>query len=190
MEKMDLGDRMKMYEGRETGRRVMPGLPICARIDGRAFHTFTRGLARPYDERLTECMVETARFLVQETGAVIGYTQSDEITLLFYTQEPGSQHFFGGKIQKMVSVLASAATCQFAKQMQDKLPEKADSLVMFDCRVWGVPTLEEACNVLVWRELDATRKQHSNGGFCGLQPPPTPREEPISYAGVVVPKGN
>ena len=72
-----LAERMKLYEGAEAGRRLMPLLPALARLDGRAFHTFVRGLAKPVDERLSDLMIDTATFLVRETHATVGYTQSD-----------------------------------------------------------------------------------------------------------------
>ena len=74
------GDRMKMYEGIEAQRAFMPGLPICVRIDGRAFHTFTSGMKRPYDKAMADAMIDTMKYLVEQTNACIGYTQSDEIT--------------------------------------------------------------------------------------------------------------
>lgn len=157
MSRDDFGDRMKQYEGAETQRMLMPMLPVCVRIDGRGFSRYTRDLPRPYDERLVRCMVDTTRFLVQESSACVGYTQSDEISLILYTADPKTQLFFNGKIQKLVSVLASAATVKFASLVREHMPEKADKLAMFDCRVWSVPNLAEASNVLLWRELDATR---------------------------------
>ena len=65
----DLGDRMKLYEGMEAGRRLMPRLPCVARIDGRSFSTFARDLAKPYDPRLSRLMIETTRHLVRESNA-------------------------------------------------------------------------------------------------------------------------
>ena len=79
----ELGDRMKLYEQAEAGRRVTPLLPICIRLDGRGFSQWTRGLARPFDARLSDLMVETTRKLVEETGALVGFTQSDEIDAAF-----------------------------------------------------------------------------------------------------------
>lgn len=75
-----LGNRMKLYERQYGGIRLLDLLPVCARMDGRAFHTFTAGLKRPYDEGLQRLMIETTKFLVAETGACIGYTQSDGAT--------------------------------------------------------------------------------------------------------------
>lgn len=153
----DLGDRMKSYEAAESSRHLMPLLPICVRIDGRSFSRWTRDLNRPYDEGLVQCMIETTRFLVEESNAAIGYTQSDEISLVLLQTSFHSQPFFNGKVQKLASVLASAATAKFQEQVAIHLPQKVGQLAMFDCRVWNVPSLEEAANALLWRELDATR---------------------------------
>src|SRR5689334_13453825 len=95
---LSLEDRMKLYEHLEVGRRLMPRLPACARIDGRTFHRFTHGLARPFDERLSRLMIEVLRFLVQETGAPIGYTQSDEFSLVWYAENERKEIFFGGRV--------------------------------------------------------------------------------------------
>ena len=109
----DLGDRMKVYEAAETGRRFTPLLPVYARIDGRCFSTFTDGLDRPFDDRLSRAMVETVKYLVGETYARIGYTQSDEISLVWQQARYDSEMLFGGKVQKLVSVLAAMATAKF-----------------------------------------------------------------------------
>lgn len=153
----DIDDRMKMYEGIEAGRRFMPLVPVVARIDGKCFSKFTKGLKRPYDDRFSALMVAVTHNLVEETGACMGYTQSDEITLVWYSDSIKSQIFFDGRIQKMVSVLAGMATAHFTALMPDMLPAKKGELPTFDCRVWTVPTLVEGANVFVWREQDATR---------------------------------
>lgn len=159
-------DRMKLYEGAEAGRRLMPLLPVLARIDGRRFSRFTADLARPYDERLSRLMVATTHALVREANARIGYTQSDEITLVMHSDQHESQVYFDGRVQKMVSHLAAHATAVFNLLLPEYLPEKAArrtvaALPSFDCRVWNVPSLTEAVNVLVWRESDATRNSLS-----------------------------
>lgn len=149
----DFGNRMKGYELAETGRRLDPQMPIYARIDGRAFSTFTRGMARPFDLRMTEAMIGTMRFLVEETHARIGYTQSDEISLVWLAA-PGSDTFFSGKVQKMVSVLASMAAAKFATVIPS---EFADRLPHFDCRVFQLPSRDEAANAFLWRAMDARK---------------------------------
>lgn len=157
-----LGDRMKAYENVEAGRRVMPLLPVLARIDGRSFSAFTRGLARPFDERLSRLMVETTRFLVTEADARCGYTQSDEISLAWYTDDPTSQIFFDGRVCKMTSQLAALASVYFNRRLPEFLPiEYAERMPTFDARVWTVPTLAEAANCFLWREWDATKNSVS-----------------------------
>src|SRR5438552_1942629 len=157
-----LGDRMKQYESAEAGRRLMPLLPALARLDGRAFHSFVRGLERPYDKRLSDLMIDTATFLVRETNADVGYTQSDEITLAWHSDNHDTQIFFDGRIQKMTSMLAALGSAHFNRRLPAYLSgEYAERLPLFDARVWSVPTLEEAANTFLWRELDATKNSVS-----------------------------
>jgi tRNA(His) 5'-end guanylyltransferase len=157
-----LAERMKAYELAESGRRLMPLLPAIARLDGRAFHTFVRGLAKPFDQRLSELMIDTATFLLRETNANVVYTQSDEITLVWIVDEYDSQIFFDCRVQKMTSMLASLCSAYFNRRLPSYLPsEFAERMPVFDCRVWNVPTLEEAANTLLWRELDATKNSIS-----------------------------
>jgi len=159
--KDDLGDRMKMLEGIEAGRRFLPLLPICVRLDGKCFSSFTRGMKRPFDSVMSDMMVETTKFLVEETNACIGYTQSDEISLILYSDTYKSQVFFDGIIQKLVSVLASLATAKFLTLVMGKMPDKVKELPVFDCRVWTVPNKEEAVASILWREFDSTKNSIS-----------------------------
>lgn len=152
-----LGDRMKQYESAETGRRLMPGLPVIVRLDGRSFHTFTKDMPRPFFAPMSRCMIETARHLVKETHPVFAYTQSDEITLVFYDPDPLQEMIFGGRIQKMTSVLAGIATAKFNQQVVANMPEKADRLPVFDARVFNVPTLEEAAQCILFRTVDCQK---------------------------------
>jgi tRNA(His) guanylyltransferase len=155
---MDLADRMKRYEEIGAGQRLLPNLPVCVRLDGKAFHQWTRGLKRPYDERLYRLFDDTTKFLVQASAAVIGYAQSDEISLILYNNgKADAEIFFDGRIAKLTSVLASMATAKFNALVPSILPEKRERLALFDCRVWTVPSEQEAVNCLLWRELDATR---------------------------------
>ena len=161
MDRTDLGDRMKSYERRYAGVRALPGLPVCARIDGKRFSRFTHGLARPYDERLSRLMVEVTTQLVRDTSACIGYTQSDEITLVLWAKSERSSIYCDGRIQKLTSILASMASVHFNRLLGDYIPEKAGQLAFFDCRVWELPSRAEAVNVLVWREMDASKNSIS-----------------------------
>jgi len=152
------GDRMKQYESPTTSRVAFKGLPIVARLDGKAFHTFTKGLKRPYDTRLTELMVALTKELVDRYGASCGYTQSDEISLVWYVEANSvSDYPFGGRLQKLESLLASFAGAYFNKMLASYLPEKVDAIPTFDCRAFVVPTLLEAVNTLIWRQQDCTK---------------------------------
>jgi tRNA(His) 5'-end guanylyltransferase len=122
----------------------MRGLPLLARLDGRAFHTFTRDLPRPYAPGMSALMIETTRYLVAEMNARVGYTQSDEISLAWY--EPSSsatEYPFDGRYQKLASVLAGMASARFCQLLPTHLPSKVGTTPHFDCRVWQVPSLDE-----------------------------------------------
>lgn len=153
-----LGDRMKGYEARESERRFLPMLPVYARIDGRNFSAFTRDMQRPYDERMVECMIRTTEALIEETHARIGYTQSDEISLVWQADRADSSIFFDHRAAKMTSVLASYATAIFAGEVAYHLgPLYTARRPHFDCRVFQLPTRAEAANAFLWREQDAMK---------------------------------
>ncbi len=155
------GDRMKLYESQTTGIRLIPKLHVIARLDGKGFSKFTKGLKRPYDERLSKLMIETTKYLVKETNSNCGYTQSDEITLMWYTDRIDSQIYFDGRLFKMLSDLSAMASVFFNRKLSEYLPEKVDKMPRFDARVYVVPTLEEAVNSFLWREQDATKNSIS-----------------------------
>ena len=113
----ELGTRIKQYEAQTTHRYLMPGLPVYARIDGRAFHTFCRGLKKPFCYELVETMQEVTKFLVEETHAQLGYVQSDEISLCWLDMDKAP---FDGKLHKLESVLASLATSKFVNYIYEK----------------------------------------------------------------------
>lgn len=156
----EFGDRMKMYENKE---RFIPLLPIVIRLDGKKFSKWTKGLNRPYDDRMSSLMSETTRLLVKETNAKIGYTQSDEITLVLYSDNHKSSVFFDGKKQKIISVVSSLCTGIFNNLRNDYIPEKK-KLAYFDCRAYNVPTKQEAANAVLWREQDATKNSIQMAG--------------------------
>lgn len=142
---MDLGDRIKFYE---SNSRFIPTLPVIARIDGRNFHSYTKNAEKPFDGKLQNLFNETVKALMASSGAKLGYTQSDEISLCFIGDWV-SRIYFDGKVQKLVSCLASEATFYF-----NNIAEKP---AMFDCRCFQVPSLMEAANYFIWREQDAVR---------------------------------
>lgn len=117
MKKIDaLGERMKRYEY-VTRNYLTRRVPAIIRLDGKAFHTFTRGFQKPFDEILVKTMQQTMRYLCENIqGCVLGYTQSDEITLVLIDyQKLDSDSWFGYNIQKCASVAASMATMVFNK---------------------------------------------------------------------------
>lgn len=156
-----LGDRIKGYENQTCGIKLLPLIPVICRLDGKGFSKFTKGLKRPFDERLSKLMVDTTKYLVKETNANCGYTQSDEITLVWYTDKVNSSIYFDGRFFKMVSDLAAMCSVYFNRELPNRIPEKKDLMPRFDARVFNVPTPGEAVNCFLWRELDATKNSIS-----------------------------
>ena len=113
----DLGTRMKTFYEQIPKTKLMRRMPVMIRIDGKAFHIFTRGFQRPFDEILIKTMQETTKYLCENIqGCVLGYTQSDEISLVLVDyQRFETSAWFGYEIQKMCSIVASMATMAFNK---------------------------------------------------------------------------
>ncbi|MDE1407038.1 hypothetical protein FDF40_03815 [Clostridium sporogenes] len=153
------GDRMKGYEN--TYRMKLPKrMPIIIRIDGKSFHTYTRGLEKPFDRYLTYAMWETCKYLAQNImGCKLAYTQSDEISLLLTNYDKlTTESWFDNNLQKIVSVSASLATAKFNEIMREEYPEK--QFALFDARAWVLPK-DEVCNYFLWRQQDATKNSIS-----------------------------
>lgn len=157
----ELGNRMKSYERIETEQKFRPNSILYVRLDGRGFSKFTKGLKRPYDERLSNLMIDTTKYLVDEFNCVVGYCQSDEISLII-KNDYGSPCIFEGKKQKLISTLAASCTAFFNRNL-DYIPEKMNTnrLPTFDCRIFEVPNKCEAVNALLWREKDAIKNSVS-----------------------------
>lgn len=184
--KDSLGDRMKTYEA-VSKTHLMRRTPVVVRLDGKAFHTFTRGLDKPFDYNFTEIMQKTMLKLCENVqGCVLGYTQSDEITLVLVDyQKRDSMAWFDDEVQKIVSVSAALATMYFNKYLTE-IVEDFDSEIadadysipaahnykrnvelynrwedkqfkaLFDSRAFNLPHWE-VVNNLIWRQQDATR---------------------------------
>lgn len=152
MVKEALGRRMKEnYEYRT--RLLLPRRTYTiVRLDGRAFHTYTQGLDRPYDHPFMIDMGITARYLCEQVaGCRFAYTQSDEISLLLTDfTTPQTEAWFDGNQQKIVSVTASLATAKFNELRRGKLAG-------FDSRAFTIPDPVEVGNYFVWRQQDAMR---------------------------------
>lgn len=159
-----LGDRLKQLEQMEAGRAVDNRKPLMCRLDGRSFHTFTKGLERPYDKRLSDLMVDTTKFLVEHTCAKLGYCQSDEISLywdLDSEAHPLAQYLFRGKYQKIASITAGMASGFFNKELEKRIPEKSHLVPVFDSRVWNVEDARDVYLNFLWRREDAVKNSIS-----------------------------
>lgn len=152
--KDSLGNRIKSdFEDRTRFSLVRRSYQVL-RLDGKAFHTYTKNCARPFDEQLMADMDEVAKKLCSQIqGAKFAYTQSDEITIVFTDLDtPETDLWFDGNIQKISSVAASMATAYF-----NALRKDYPAMAFFDCRVFSVPVLPEVLNTLLWRQMDATK---------------------------------
>lgn len=156
MDKTSLGDRMKGYEG-VASATLIRRMPVIMRIDGKAFHTWTKGITEPFDENLKNLFVKTTESFVGDAqNAVFAYHQSDEVSVFFKDWETfETDAWFSNKIQKMTSVGASMFTAYFNEYRKDfGLSDK--KVAMFDCRVFNLPK-EEVVNYFIWRQQDMTR---------------------------------
>lgn len=160
MDFQTLGDWCKWLEKNFSNELMIPTLPVIIRFDGNNFHNWTKGLEKPFDKNLTELMIETTKFLVQETNAIVGYTQSDEITLLLYSSDRKNPIYNDGKKQKIVSKLTGKCVSFFNEKRLELLPNH-NRIANFDCRIYQTPTLHDACVQLLWRENDATKNSIS-----------------------------
>jgi len=165
---MKLGPRMKEYES-VTKSILMNKTPAILRIDGKAFHTWTKGMKLPFDERMVVLMGHTMKTLVNEIqGAVFAYAQSDEISILLRNYDSvDTESWFGGKIQKMVSVAASIATASFNDHIVRCYPTDGFKLAYFDARISNIPHFE-VCNYFIWRQQDAIRNSIRSLGHAVL----------------------
>lgn len=182
MDRSDLGDRMKGYEN-VSRNYLTRRMPVIIRLDGKSFHTFTRGMKRPFDEVLTKTMQDTMKYLCENIqGCVLGYTQSDEISLVLVDyKQLNSSAWFDNNIQKMVSISASLATMSFNNCFHinagnyyssndfdfDKIYQSVyyskTGKALFDSRAFNVPK-EDVCNCLIWRQQDAVRNSIQSVG--------------------------
>ena len=156
----NLGDWCKFLEKNFSPEIMIPTLPVVIRLDGNNFHTWTKGLKRPFDADLTNLMIDTTKFLVQEINALVGYCQSDEITLILYSDDRKSSIYNDGKKQKILSKLTGKCVSHFNETRKKYLPNH-NKVANFDCRVYQTPTLHDACVQLLWRENDATKNSIS-----------------------------
>ena len=181
----ELSIRMKTFYEQIPKIKLIRRMPVIIRLDGKAFHTFTKGFKKPFDEILIKTMQETTKYLCENIqGCVLGYTQSDEISLLLVDYKKlNSDAWFDYEVQKMCSIAASMVTMIFNKELIKNIKEydiKCSSMIqyvelqklhndyikelnkavekgaMFDARCFNIPK-EEVTNYIYWRQLDASR---------------------------------
>jgi tRNA(His) 5'-end guanylyltransferase len=180
----ELGKRMKENYEQISKYKLTRRLPVIIRIDGKAFHTFTRGFKKPFDEIFIKSMQNTMKFLCENIqGAVFAYTQSDEISILLCDYKRlNSAAWFDNEVQKMCSISASMATLEFNRKFlsliyenrktddktyQESLHKAFQKGAMFDSRCFTIPESEVA-NYFYWRQLDATRNSIEMVGHCNF----------------------
>lgn len=159
METQTLGERMKMWE--HVHRYVVDADDyVLLRLDGKAFHSYTKGLDRPFDKGLMAAMDSTMKSLCDEIqGVRLGYCQSDEISLLITRGEEKSELWMGGVEAKMLSLSAAIASTSFNRARQHQGFDRKPAL--FDSRVWTLPNTDEGLddveNYFIWRQRDAIK---------------------------------
>ena len=179
---MRLGERMKMYE-HVWRHKLIRRMPVIIRVDGKAVHTFTKGLNKPFDDIFMDAMQATAEYLVKEIqGCKFAYVQSDEISLLLTDYETyDTEAWFDNNIQKMVSIVAAKASVFFNQRFSlnsidynirskqegtydrvysNKLLEAGSMLPVFDARAFNLDK-DEVCNYFIWRQEDCIKNSIS-----------------------------
>ena len=182
MDTSDLANRMKEYEKRNQ-YYLQKRIRVAIRVDGRSFHTFTKGFKRPFDDILMKSMQETAKYMCENIqGAKFAYVQSDEITIILIDYDTlETDCWFNYRTDKLCSIAASMATMIFNKIFKEKVEnfieeggafslaqlnynqmkmepylKAIEKGAMFDARCFNIPK-EEVTNLIYWRQLDATR---------------------------------
>ena len=182
MDNTALAKRMKKYYEEVPKTRLIRRMPVCIRLDGKAFHTFLKGFKKPFDDTFVKTMQDTMRYLCQNIqGCVLGYSQSDEISLILIDyQKLTTSAWFDYNVQKICSVSSSMATLAFNKLLKNTVDEyrfskwdgilkyedgeneyiktllrAVDEGAMFDSRCFNIPK-EEVANLIFWRQFDAS----------------------------------
>lgn len=151
-----LGDRMKRYEA-VYNQKAVRRTPLVIRVDGKAFHTFTRGCEKPFDQHLINSMVHAAAKTAEKMqGFKVGYVQSDEATFVLTDYDDlKTSAWFDYKVQKICSIAAAYMSVYFnGYYFNGRLT--TDNLAVFDARVFSVPK-EEVANAILWRMQDWSR---------------------------------
>lgn len=181
-EKDKLGTRMKAYEAVPKNYLTI-GTPKIIRLDMRAGHTFCKKFNRPFDEVFSQSMIYATQVLCEKiSGVVMGYTESDEISLVINDSniKGGNDCFFNGNVEKMVSISSSICTLAFNKkycELVDAMTDDNDKKVVyeeklwtaqFDSRAFCLPNIMEVHNYVLWRQQDATKNSVRMVGYANF----------------------
>lgn len=166
MDKTSLGDRMKEYEA-VSDVAMMKRVPVVVRLDGKGFSRLTKRLKldKPFDVRFLTAMADTMVSVASKVqGCVVGYTQSDEISLVLINYRSlDAEPYFGNRVLKIASITSSMATARFNRRLVQLMPDgltgtdSEDIEAYFDSRPFTVPDATEAMNELIWRQQDCVR---------------------------------
>jgi tRNA(His) guanylyltransferase len=150
---------MKEYE-LVWKQRLPRRLPLIIRVDGRAFHSYLKNNIKPFDHQFVKDMGFVAKALCEQIqGAQLAYHQSDEISIVVQDyQNEHSQPWFGGELQKIVSLSAAIATSE--------LQSRRDGRPLFDSRAFVLPNMQEVYNYLLWRQRDAVKNSVSMAAYA------------------------
>lgn len=146
------------FEKAHTGPDIDYSLPLVARLEGQAFTAFTKSLKQPFDERFANLMGDVTKALIAQHDAIVGYTQTNEITLMWAPVRAKYPLDSQTRFQRMASLLAGTASAKFNRLLVSALPEKESAMPIFDCHVWNVPSIDDALDTLIWREKNAISK--------------------------------
>lgn len=173
----ELGDRVKAFESKANAEQFDPHSFILARVDGRAFHTFTKGMAKPYDDMVFTAMIGATIAVSADLKPRLAFVQSDEATFCWHYPKREQVQMcelpFNGRVQKLCSLLAGAFSSAFLDTcVRQDAPRylELNRVPVFDCRVWDVPTYKDQVDAFTWREKDAVKNAVSSAA-CTIATP-------------------
>ena len=182
MDKTTIGDRMKNNYENITRYYLTRRMPVIIRVDGRSFHTFTKGFKKPFDDILVKTMQYTMKYLCENIqGCVLGYTQSDEISLVLTDYaEITTDAWFGNNLQKMCSVSASMATMAFNKYFAQEVDRWGAETFGYEWYEGGTND-PEVINTPEWKLAGTYSKVIDNGAMFDARAFNIPKEEVCNY---------
>jgi tRNA(His) 5'-end guanylyltransferase len=155
-----LGDKVKALENVANSQQFSSDAFLLARVDGRAFHTFTKGMAKPFDGWLLDAMITATTIVSVDLKPRLAYVQSDEATFSWRCSTGVDVLPFNGRVQKLCSLTAALFTAAFIDSLVKTNPNRyieLNRVPAFDCRIWEVPSYQDQYDAFTWREKDAVK---------------------------------